>query len=62
MKTTILAILALAILTGCASPAVKVDVDKAYAAYIEQQRTFAMICALAGILILCRTMDHDNDD
>ena len=40
MKTTLLAILAVAILTGCASPAVKVDVDKAYAAYIEQTRTY----------------------
>ena len=37
---TLLAILALAILTGCASPAVKVDVDKAYAKYIEQTRTY----------------------
>jgi len=27
-------------LTGCASPAVKVDVDKAYGKYIEQQRTY----------------------
>jgi hypothetical protein len=23
---------------------------------------FGMICAWAGVLILCRTMDHDNDD
>jgi hypothetical protein len=38
---TILAILTLAILTGCAStPQVKVDVDKTYAAYISQQRTY----------------------
>jgi hypothetical protein len=22
----------------------------------------AMICAWAGVIILCRTMDHDNDD
>jgi hypothetical protein len=40
MKTTLLAILAVAILTGCASPAVKVDVDKAYASYVSQQRTY----------------------
>jgi len=40
MKTTLLAILALAILTGCASNPVKVDVDKAYASYIEQTRTY----------------------
>jgi hypothetical protein len=41
MKTTLLAILAIAILTGCASaPQVKVDVDKAYASYISQQRTY----------------------
>jgi len=38
---TLLAILAIAILTGCASaPQVKVDVDKAYASYISQQRTY----------------------
>jgi hypothetical protein len=40
MKLTILAILAVAILTGCASNPVKVDVDKAYAAYIGQTRTY----------------------
>jgi hypothetical protein len=40
MKTTLLAILSLAILTGCASNPVKVDVDKAYAAYIGQTRTY----------------------
>jgi hypothetical protein len=38
---TLLAIFTLAILTGCASaPQVKVDVDKAYASYISQQRTY----------------------
>jgi hypothetical protein len=41
MKTTILALLAaLAILTGCASNPVKIDVDKAYASYVSQQRTY----------------------
>jgi hypothetical protein len=44
MKTllALLAIFALAILTGCASaPQVKVDVDKAYASYIGQTRTYS---------------------
>ena len=41
MKTTILAILAALTLTGCASNPVKLDVDKAYASYIGQTRTYS---------------------
>ncbi len=41
MKLTILALLTALALTGCASPAVKVDFDKAYASYIGQTRTYS---------------------
>ena len=42
MKTLIAALLTIALLTitGCASNPVKVDVDKAYASYINQTRTY----------------------
>jgi hypothetical protein len=43
MKTALAAI-TIAALTGCASaPQVKVDLDKAYASYISQQRTYEPI-------------------
>jgi hypothetical protein len=41
VKLTILALLTALALTGCASPAVKVDFDKAYASYIGQTRTYS---------------------
>jgi hypothetical protein len=42
VKLTILALLTALALTGCASaPQVKVDVDKAYASYIGQTRTYS---------------------
>ena len=40
MKKLLACILAAIALAGCASNPVKVDVDKAYAAYISQQRTY----------------------
>ena len=42
MKTLITALLTIALLalTGCASNPVKVDVDKAYASYIGQERAY----------------------